>query len=415
MKLQDALKKIERHKKVDLPESTINNNVDSMRPYEESKQEKASNEEEKREQLGNKKEAERNQKGSNKETIREQKGSNKAKIREQLRSNKGTTREQSGNKKQNKIYTITPEKRYKNNPPPADSNSFNLQRLSEQQKKIMLFILEKIIDTKQLATVPILHVNLSSFCNTTHETIKVQIKRLVKKQLLFRGDGKRGKGGYMIFKISQEVYKNLLDLKTQQAFSDGLNKGTNPSYSSSIIITTTNLPEDWKNINFESLKDYGFNEKHILQISKLDAVTPEELQNSINHFVFDLQENGKEKEIKKSPLAFFMGIIRGQGIYVAPKNYESLQDRKLRLKVEQEKQSKERREKLEDELFGIEFEKWHSKMSDAEIEQLTPDAIKTTKVAKEAQILSFLKGNFRKNHWDLIKMEKHADCFAEIG
>jgi uncharacterized protein with NAD-binding domain and iron-sulfur cluster len=329
-------------------------------------------------------------------------------------SNKEPTKEQqSVYKTSNKVSTNELQSDYKKIS--SNGNTLSINKISGIQKTILDHLFFECQKSGSRITKEISINALINELSTTKKNIKTSIYRLEKKNYISRQDFKNGRGGWTKYEIPEIVYSELFKYQelNKNNFQDE-KVTTKSNTSSSSINTTTNLPEDWKNINFESLKDYGFNEKHILQISKLDAVTPEELQNSINHFVFDLQENGKEKEIKKSPLAFFMGIIRGQGIYVAPKNYESLQDRKLRLKVEQEKQSKERREKLEKELINIEYDEWRAKLTDSEAEELIPEHIKNAKYLAEPQKLEFLRTYFVKNFWDTIKQEKHADCFDKI-
>ena len=118
---------------------------------------------------------------------------------------------------------------------------------------------------------------------------------------------------------------------------------------------------------------------------------PSDLQDSMDYFSFDLQVNNKIKEIKKSPVDFFMGIMRNQKLYTVPKNYESPKDKALRLNLEHAKALQEKREKMESELINIEFNRWESSISEAEKDKLIPDRIKNSTFAKAPQIRGFLR------------------------
>ena len=247
-------------------------------------------------------------------------------------------------------------------------------------------------------------------------SLKKTFARLKQKEIISSNKARLGRNGCVQYKLSEEIYRDVSISKNTnhknnltQLIEDKRVTTFNTSSSSIYNNTTTSLPEGWSNINFEELKEYGFNEKQIIQISKLDSVTPEDLQESINHFVFDLQENNKADEIKKSPIAFFMGIMRGQGIYIAPKNYESLQDRKLRLKLEQEKAKQQKRDKMEAELMDVEYKNWISGITIDEKNKIMPEEVKNSRFDAERE--SFLKQYFKDNHWMNIQQEKYSDYF----
>ncbi len=317
----------------------------------------------------------------------------------------------------NKVYTKLETNRKQIVSNSLDKN--NISMIFGLQRSIILIMHKNCIENKQETTTPLTLEYIANCCKTTTKTVKTTIQRLVKTNLIKRIQSQNGRGGWTIYELESTLFRSILHEEKIHSISiETVNKVyTKPettsytSSSSNTTTTTTKLSEKWEKINFELLQDFGFSKEHVLQISKLGSITPDELQNSIDYFVFDLRENNKAKEIKKSPLSFFMGIMRGHGFYNAPKNYESQQDRKLRLKIEQEKREKENREKLEKELINIEYDKWHSKLTDAEIDSLVPEKIKNSKYTKEPLTREFLKSYFIKNFWDTIKQEKHTDCF----
>ena len=97
----------------------------------------------------------------------------------------------------------------------------------------------------------------------------------------------------------------------------------------------------WAEIDCESLNEIRFGRGHVTQIARDGRLTPEELQDSIYAFAFDLEHNGKAKGMTKPPLNYFMGILR-KGPYAAPANYEPPEIRQRRLYLE----AKEREQKL---------------------------------------------------------------------
>src|SRR5438309_1730772 len=87
-----------------------------------------------------------------------------------------------------------------------------------------------------------------------------------------------------------------------------------------------------------------FGRHQVAQIAREGKFSPDELQDSIYAFAFDLSENGKAKTITGVPLNYFMGILR-RGPYAAPSNYESPEVRQKRLYLEsKEKQRKKQQE-----------------------------------------------------------------------
>lgn len=91
---------------------------------------------------------------------------------------------------------------------------------------------------------------------------------------------------------------------------------------------------------------------------------PISVQDSIEHFSFDLSENNKISEIKTNPLGYFMGIMKRSGVYTAPENYEAPKDRAMRLYLEQQKTIQKKREVMENELLEISFSEWKGQLSE---------------------------------------------------
>lgn len=129
-------------------------------------------------------------------------------------------------------------------------------------------------------------------------------------------------------------------------------------------------------------------------------MTPEELQESIYAFAFDLVENQKGKTITGPPLNYFMGILR-KGPYAAPANYENPEDRQRRLYLEAKEQQRKRRQEMEARLETVEFEEWAGRLSLEQRTELVPpkDFSKPGSTAHNYQLREY----FRENVWPELR------------
>ncbi len=110
----------------------------------------------------------------------------------------------------------------------------------------------------------------------------------------------------------------------------------------------------------------GFTNNHLSQLFTKNQLTARQVQDSINAFAFDLSENKRAEKVKTSPLNLFMGILKRGSEYIAPKNYESDEDRVLREQVESEKEKLETRQKMQAELKELKYQNW---LLDISVEQ----------------------------------------------
>ena len=108
-------------------------------------------------------------------------------------------------------------------------------------------------------------------------------------------------------------------------------------------------------------------QNHVNQILKLGKLTLEQVQESIEHFAFDLEHNDKAKTFKFSPVDVFMGMMRKGAYYNAPANYEAREARNKRLYLEDKKRKEEVKLKLESELKEVEWKEWSEKLTDQEL------------------------------------------------
>ena len=288
--------------------------------------------------------------------------------------------------------------------------NINLSKLRGIPLKISLYFFSRVKIKDTYKTERICMKQIMEELRISRSSGRVGLRFLIKNNVINRVEFVAGRNGWSKYKFRIDVFKDIEEalingkLKPHTYLSDKKEILQKDEKSSKNILSI-----GFDSINFENLHDYGFKQNHIQQIANFGIISPEELQQAIDFFVFDLEENDKAKEIKKSPVDFFMGILRRQGFYNAPKNYESPKDRALRLKLEQAKVQQEKRQKMEDELVEVEFSEWKSKITEDEKNKIMPERVKESRF--EAEKESFLKKYFKDKYWFDIQQEKYADCF----
>lgn len=287
-----------------------------------------------------------------------------------------------------------------------DSIFYSIFRLSGHQKTIFAFILEKCLSNDSLSSGAVSGEKLVSITNTSLRMVNTSIQRLVEKNLVFRENGKRGRGGFYSFRISQEVKSSAIEHRKFIIVDNKellrLVENQSEIYSHASVdnknLTNSILPEAWEDIDIEPLQAIGFSKNHLIQLYKQGDVEARSIQDSIDHFFYDLKYNKKSENItKSSPIGYFMGILKRSGVYAAPDNYESPKTMALRELLERKRVDKEKYETMVKELINIAFEEWQTKLSAEEKEKLIPDDVKKhgLSAAKQAS----LKLYFTKNIW----------------
>jgi hypothetical protein len=130
------------------------------------------------------------------------------------------------------------------------------------------------------------------------------------------------------------------------------------SGESGTYATDAKFNREWQMIDIIPLQSIGFTHNHLSQLFTKGQLTPKQVQDSINAFAFDLEENKRSEKIKTSPLNLFMGILKGGNKYNPPKNYESDEDRILREQVASEREKLEKRQQLQTELNDLKYQNW---------------------------------------------------------
>ena len=311
--------------------------------------------------------------------MRNNSGINEEPYAEQFRINSGTNTEQFRNKND------TLKK--------PDPQSPNIQTLPENERLILNGIYNICTNTGERTTPPFKYSYLALILDLKNgEVVRKTISRMITKGFLKKDLSKPGRSGFVSVEIPIYIYKEISLLKpasgtnTEQMRN---NSGTIPGTisgtrlpSSSISfnninkeLTTNEYPfnpadvpgqqqlgpqfdSDWQNIDITPLASIGFSNNHLSQLFTKNELTPKQVQESINAFAFDLEENKRGEKIKTSPLNLFMGILKGGSPYNPPKNYESDEDRVLREQVESEREKLEKRQQMQAELKELKYQNW---------------------------------------------------------
>ena len=160
-------------------------------------------------------------------------------------------------------------------------------------------------------------------------------------------------------RLTDHINKKLNDIDTQT-------NTENPA-------DTQDDSEAWTDIDFSALADYGFKKSHIKQIINTNtSLTPQEVQDSIEHYAWAL-ENRRE-EMKgyapiSNPLRGLMGVLKKGNAWVEG-SYKSPEELALELQIKNKRMQLERQQAKKDELFNIEFEIWYTKLIPEDIAKI---------------------------------------------
>lgn len=290
-----------------------------------------------------------------------------------------------------------------------NSPLYSILRLSGHQKIIFSFVLEKSLSSGSLSSGIVTSEMLISMTNTSLSMINTSIQRLVDKKLLFRENGKRGRGGFYSFGLTQDVKDAAIEFRK---LSTEVNKIENPFENDDLARMDNQkfsmLPKEWDEIDTEPLHHISFSRGHLVQLYKYGNIDVQTIQESIYHFAYDLEQNNKAVNItKSSPIGYFMGILKRSGLYNAPQNYESPKNKALREMLERKKIEKEKHDSMMRELINIAFDDWQAKLTQDEKDQLIPDEIKKSRLSGAK--FSSLRTYFIENIWPQITPKEISD------
>lgn len=295
------------------------------------------------------------------------------------------------------------------------------------QRKITIFIYEHCTKARDKITEPLSLEYIATNCKTTFYSAKKTLQRLEKKHVILRSSFKKGRGGWTKYELPHFIFQDVLFSETkgksrtnQGQIEDkietemGTKSRTNYSSSGGIYnlnTTTTSEPNnsktltnEWLNMDIEPLSNIGFTKTHLSQIASQNILSTELVQNSIYAFAFDLQENNKAKNINSDPINYFMGILRKGKPYAPTSNYESPQDKAIRLYKEKMKEIEQRRVAIEKDAINLAFNDWFVQLTDDQKRELLPEMLRrNAKLEKNRILESSARGHFETEVWPDLK------------
>jgi hypothetical protein len=319
---------------------------------------------------------------------------------------------------------------------PLNSETWSVDALSGKEAELVKLLFNRCKNAGSRQTEKLSSHILSESLRVSTGRLRNLVERLAAKNILSVSSSKRGNGSWRQFTLPGAVYQemtlNHIDSKStaerQQLDSDWTadwtaTKTAERSSSSSSLLdlntkkTTTSesfatlsgsatLPPEWTEIDVSPLENFRFTETHLKQLANRRVITPEQVQDSIYAFAFDLEQNGKGKSLK-SPLNYFMAIL-SKGPYAPPENYENPADRQRRLYLEAKEKQRQKRKETEENIETLEFEEWVEKLTLEQRSDLVPpkDFAKPGSTAHNYQLREY----FRENIWPALKERSKGEA-----
>ncbi len=267
------------------------------------------------------------------------------------------------------------------------------------QRKILIIIFECTKESRNGTTDPISVSFLSMKTGAPINSVKKTLQRLEQAGFFVREEFKNGRCGWTKYRLVDSVYQKLINHETRDKLETkwvqtgdkvGTKPGTQPetssleeedsSYlnrsSSSRVSQTTKilepLPKDWMEINFSELTalNIPFGQNHLRQIHATARVSAQELQESINHYAYDLRYTPGRKLAVQNHLGYFLNSLKN-GPYAPPKGYKSPVEIVRENYAASKREEAARIEKLNAEIFESEFSIWWNKLTLEEQKKIT--------------------------------------------
>ena len=204
---------------------------------------------------------------------------------------KNTYQTQTQHKVDTKLNTQETQSRHK-----VDTNltqTTHISNLIGVQRSILLFIFEECKKARSHITEPLSIVHIASSLEIAPGSIKTSIARLCEKHFIKINSFKNGRGGWSVYEIPDNIYKELLQMETQHKLHTNLTQSrhkvdtklntqpnTNVSSSSSLNInktTTTELSDEW-NFDISQYARFGFTSSQLKQIASLGVVSATDVE-----------------------------------------------------------------------------------------------------------------------------------------
>ena len=175
------------------------------------------------------------------------------------------------------------------------------------------------------------------------------------------------------------------------------------------------LDNEWLKIDIEPLTNIGFTKTHLNQIASQNILSTKLVHGSIYAFAFDLQENDKAKKINGDPINFFMGILRNGKPYAPPSNYESPQDKAIRLYRERMREIDKDRVEAEKEAITLAFNDWFSKLTNEQKIEFLPKMLRGDMTNEKLKKSKMLENSARSYFENEIWLNKKNEILSETN
>lgn len=235
----------------------------------------------------------------------------------------------------------------------------NITALVGLQKRLLIFMFNECKKVCSRHTPPLTISYMGEHLNIAVGSIKTSVARLCDKAFITIESYKNGRGGWSVYEIPDDIYKELLHMETQHKLDTNLTQTTykldtqpntqpNTSVSSSssniLITTTTNNDSEWS-FDISPFRGFGFTHTHLLQLEKA-CIDPNLVEQSLYEFKFDF-ENNSLPPIKTGNINFLMGLFR-KGVAYTSDGYRNEEEALI---VEMANKAKEKRKKLIESKF----------------------------------------------------------------
>jgi hypothetical protein len=187
------------------------------------------------------------------------------------------------------------------------------------------------------------------------------------------------------------------------------------------------LPEDFKQIDFSCLTDFGFDESHLIQIYREYSKKPEIslsveiIQNSIYALAFDLKHNKVGENFKQSPVVILTALLKKGQPYSSKTPDKVLSPREEAMQEYLQAQQKKNLKILEIETQTKDSaqQEWLNSLSEQELlgfnqsNELRPDGMpeKIFEISRRKKALAHAKEYFNTIIWPTRQKEIFSTDF----
>jgi len=252
--------------------------------------------------------------------------------------------------------------------------------------KIINAIYLECIKRKQLETQFIEKSLFSQRVMVKKGSIRTTCVRLRERAVLNDFIATKGPGASWKFVLSESIYNQMtLESNANNLINSDTHSNTKMLSSSSNINTTTTiqLPDPWKKIKYDHLQKvlnhfgerFGLSQMKSIYREIENNLTAEEVQKSIDHFVYSLEHCGTSPfHNRKVKIATLLETLKNGEVFKEFRYVSPEEEKRHRLNKEIEQKKKE----IEENVFEEKFRAYFAGLSQTEIEDIVPDEIKKT-------------------------------------